>query len=892
MASAFKLKRLFLSCLLPASLAAAPAYSQPLPWERGATGLALALRRLPVTGRVLYVTAHPDDEPNGFLVRLARGLGVRTALLTLTRGDGGQNAIGPELFEALGVLRSEELMALHRYDGALQYFGRPYEFGYSFSVEETFARWGREESLADVVRVVRAFRPDVILTLPLESPGGGQHHQAAAQLARAAFRAAADAARFPEQLRAGLRPWQARMLYQSTGVGGEADRGASPSAAGLLRVPVGVYDPVLGMTWQQLGAIGRSRHRSQSAAQVGPGPNPAELVLSLVDSEPPFAGPVGDVFDGVDVSLCGLLRFASGDTGVQAALSAGLEALAAQVQAAHDAFDLRATGRTRPHLAAALGRLRALRELAAGSRLAEPGRADLLDRLASEEQELEAALTLAQALVVEALADDDLVEPGQAFGVSVTLWNQGDAAVEAADIALDVPKDWSAVRQEGEAGAVAAGGSRRFRYTVTVASNARVSQPYWRRRPGADRYDLEVLEHESLPWSPPDVVARVRYQAGGAEASCEEPAVVRYPGRFVGGERQKLVKVVPALSLRLSPEVAVFPRGAGGRPARELRVALVSSAKGAVEPVVRLRAPAGFRVEPGEARVRLRGEGEQATLRFRVEAPAQLPGGTARIEAVASLAGREYREGVQAIAYDHVEERHLLRPAAATALSLPVRVAAEASVGYVEGVGDEVPEAIRQLGLPLRLLDEEDLTAGDLTRLSTIVLGVRAYFARADLRSSHERLMRWVEQGGNLVVQYQRSEFNPASADAPSPYAPYPARVSARRVTDETAPVQILVPLAPVLRSPNAISEDDWKGWVQERGIQFLDARDSRYLELLATADPFPANPGVQKGALVEARVGKGTWTYVGLGLFRQLPAGTPGAFRLLANLVSRPRGR
>jgi hypothetical protein len=192
----------------------------------------------------------------------------------------------------------------------------------------------------------------------------------------------------------------------------------------------------------------------------------------------------------------------------------------------------------------------------------------------------------------------------------------------------------------------------------------------------------------------------------------------------------------------------------------------------------------------------------------------------------------------------------------------------------------------------LRLLSEEDLTAGDLTRLSTIVLGVRAYFARADLRSSHQRLMRWVEQGGNLVVQYQRSEFNPGSADEPSHYAPYPARVSTRRVTDETAPVQILVPLAPVLRSPNAIREDDWKGWVQERGIQFLDARDPRYVELLTTADPFPTNPGVQKGALVEARVGKGTWTYVGLGLFRQLPAGTPGAFRLLANLVSRPRGR
>jgi LmbE family N-acetylglucosaminyl deacetylase len=263
-----------------------PAAHAPLDLDRGATGLGLALRRLGVTARVLYVTAHPDDEHNGVLVRLARGEGVRTALLTITRGEGGQNAIGPELFTALGVLRTAELESMHRYDGVEQYFGRAYEFGYSFSVEETFARWGREETLGDVVRVVRSFRPDVILTLPLEGTGGGQHHQAAGRLARDAFRAAADPRRFPEQLQQGLRPWQARKIYVG-GVGGTAE-----ATAGVpVHLPTGVYDPLLGQTWEQLGSRARALQRCQGTRQLVALPGPAEGVYALLDAEPrPAAG--------------------------------------------------------------------------------------------------------------------------------------------------------------------------------------------------------------------------------------------------------------------------------------------------------------------------------------------------------------------------------------------------------------------------------------------------------------------------------------------------------------------------------------------------------------------------------------------------------------------------
>ena len=336
--------------LAPAgSSAARPTAFEPLELDRGATGLGLALRRLGTTARVLYVTAHPDDENNAMLVRLARGLGVRTALLTVTRGEGGQNAIGPELFDALGVLRTGELLSLHRYDGVEQYFGRAYEFGFSFSVEETFAKWGRDETLGDVVRVVRAFRPDVILTLPLKGEGGGQHHYAAGQLAREAFRAAADPARFPGQ---GLRAWQARKIYTG-GVGG----GSEEVPVQSVRVPTGAYDALLGMTWQQLGARGRAMHRCQGARQLGADPGPSESRFDLVDSEPGVTSPESDVLDGVPRTLADLARFAPGNE----RLAASLQALDGRLAAARSAFDPLAPEAAVPALVTALQAVRAAR---------------------------------------------------------------------------------------------------------------------------------------------------------------------------------------------------------------------------------------------------------------------------------------------------------------------------------------------------------------------------------------------------------------------------------------------------------------------------------------------------------------------------------------------------
>ncbi len=886
----------FAAALASASLvlmpsAAARAELGPPALERGAVGLGLALRRLPVTARVLLVTAHPDDEPSGLLVRLSRGLGLRTAQLSLTRGEGGQNEIGTELGEALGVLRSEELLASHRYAGVEVYFGRSYEFGYSFSVDETFDKWGRAAALSDVVRVVRAFRPDVILTMPVESAGGGQHHQAAAQLAREAFRAAADPARFPEQVKAGLTAWQARKIYQG---------GFGPLPAALT-IKTGVYDPLLGMSWQQLGSIARARHRCQGASQLVADPLSGETHFALLDSEPPGSGVEADILDGIDTSLRRLAVAAPADD---------LEQLRAYVDSALAAYDASDPPKAAPALAAALDAARKLR-----ARLPKPPQSDaasfeVVDRLKQKEREIEAALALAHGLEFEVTSDDDAVVPGQGFGVTARVSNQGSSLLRVDDVALQAPEGWRVRRSGGEVRTLDAGRSLEIRFEVKVGDRARYAQPYWRRSaPTLWRYDvIDNPAFETLPFAPPEVTAALRYTAaGGISATLEEPAVFRSEGRWVGGEKREPVHSVPLVSLAITPELTVFP-AASKAPKREFKVEVRGQGREPVSATVRLEAPPGWSVEPAQAAVVLRFEGEEAVVRFQVSAPAGSSGEVA-LRAVASTREGEFREGFEPVAYDHVQGRNVYKTARARVKALDVKVPAGVSVGYVMGAGDDVANAIFQLGVPVTFITEAGLSNGDLSRYTTIVTGIRAYQTRRDLKAFHQRLMKWVADGGHLVVQYNKLDFNELhERPAPggfsgqrggtgrppdSPWAPFPGvSVSTNRVTDENAEVRLLVPEHPVLTSPNRLSPRDFEGWVQERGTYFLDVRDVRYKDLVASSDPFPLNPGEKRGMLVEAQVGKGTWTYVGLGLFRQVSAGVDGAYRILANLVARPRAR
>jgi len=896
------LRRLSFAVILSASCFASPVQAQlrPVPQDEGTNGLALALRHLPTSGSVLYVTAHPDDENNGVLVQLNRGRGLDTSLLTITRGDGGQNEIGPELFQALGVLRTEELAAIHRYDGAAQYFSRAYEFGYSFSVEETFEKWGREETLGDVVRVVRMVRPDVILTLPLEAPGGGQHHQAAARLAVDAFRAAADPARFPGQIAEGLRPWQARKVYQG-GVGGGSELDKEARA---VAVDTSSYDPLLGMSSHQFGMLARTNHKCQGAGQLRALPETGRAVYVLVDAEPKVSGPEDDILAGVETSLSAVARFARGQEDKAPFLAEFLRGIEDQARQAQEAYSTHAADRMRTALRAGLAGLVKTRSRLEGTALDAGAKYEIMTRLRRKESDFERALTLAHRLTAESTVDDGDVVPGQSFTVRTRIWNQGTEPVALQDVALRIPTGWTAARQADPPASLEAGKAADVSFKVTVAPNARYSQPYWHRNPKVDRYDVDNPADFPLPWSPPDVVSVIRYGSPTGPGSVlpvtlEQPAFFRYEGRWVGGEKQKVVNVVPALSVSMTPDIAVMPVGGGAR--REFRVTVANEAKGSGEAVVHLQVPAGWKAEPAQAAASLRFEGDEATARFFVTAPASLAAGEYAIRAVATRAGQDYRDGVQVITYDHIQERHMLRPAASRVQAIDVKVAPAVKVGYVLGAGDEVPPAIQQLGLTPTMLSADDLAYGDLSRFSTIVTGIRAYQTRKDLRANNQRLLDYARAGGHVVVQYNKFEFNrlsdaPAegfsgggSAEALSPFAPYPASVTYERVTLEDAPMNVLVPGHPFFNVPNRIGKADFDGWVQERGLYFLGAKDPRYVELLSSADPFPKNAGEKKGILVDAPVGKGTWTYVGLGLWRQLPAGTPGAYRILANLLSRP---
>ncbi len=886
----------------------------PLDVDQGAIGLGLALRHLPNDGAVLMVTAHPDDENNGLLVKLSRGLGIKTSLLTVTRGDGGQNEIGPELFQAIGILRTEELAAVHRYDGVDQYFTRAYEFGYSFSDEETFQKWGRDEILRDVVRVVRKVRPDVIVTMPRQSGGGGQHHQAAAQLGHEAFRAAADPNRFPEQIKEGLMPWQVRKSYESGGGGGRGRGGAIPPGGSPGDVPAGAapagnavfvqtgdYDPLLGMSWSQFGAIARSAHLCQGMGQLIPRPGPTQAGYVLVNGTP-AATPEKDILDGIDFRLTRLTRFVAGQEAAVPFLANELEAIVGHARNASDAFDVRATHKTLPHLAAGLTATRGLIAKVEASALKGNAREEILWRLRRKEADFVKALGLAQGLVLHATVDDGNVVRGQTFTVTASAFNTGVEPVQITDIPVRAPQGWTVTRTTGQPGTLRHNESLTMTYSVTVAPNARYSQPYWKMNPDVDRYDIEIPEHHTLPWSPPDVVAEVQYVSAGVKGTLDQPAYFRYDGPWVGTEKQKVVNIVPALSVRVSPGIAIIPTAKSGAK-REFRVTVLNNAKDAGAAVVRLETPAGWQVQPREVTLPFQLEEEELTAKFDVTPPAGLKPGNHTIRAVALRGGQEFREGYQVIAYHHIQSRHLFHNAESEVKAIDVTVPANLSIGYVMGSGDDVPAAIEQLGAKVTMLTPDDVAFADLSSFSTIVTGIRAYEKRPDLRAYNQRLLDFARNGGHLVVQYNKMGANQlmlsgqegfgggrGAQPSASPFFPYPGLVSRNRITVEETPVRVLVPDARELNTPNRITAQDFDGWVQERGLYFFEARDAQYVDLLAATDPWPNNPGEKKGMLTVAPLGKGTWTYVGIGLWRQLPAGTPGAYRILANLISKPR--
>jgi len=838
--------------------------------------------------RVLMIGAHPDDEDTELLTVLVRGMGAEAAYLSLNRGEGGQNLIGPELGEALGLIRTEELLAARRLDGARQYFTRAYDFGYSKTLDETWEQWPRDTVLKDVVRIVRRFRPQIIVSIfsGLPRDGHGQH-QAAGWVAREAFAAAGDSTRFTELAREeGIRPWTPLKIYRST---------RFDTTATTLTLDGGVLDRAVGKSYHQIAMAGRSLHRSQDMGQlqrIGP----SEVRLALEEDR--TAEGSGGLFEGIDTALSAMpWRDAPGSDG-----PAARRRFAARADSARTALG---TGAYR-RVIALLDRGK--RDLLPQS---DDSRAQMLfstPEQADQRRHTERALGIAAGLVADALAQDDRMVAGQSDSVGLVLWNAGpDSMTIAGGV---VPSaEWHVQADSNNEVSLAPGEVHRSIVTLTLDSAATATTPYFLRRPRQEGlYDWSGVTASELgeAFEASAPVARFGRLGPGGEASREVSYQVNDQAL---GEVRRPLTVVPRIDVKLDPATYVWSLLTPG--SHRFTVTLTHGARDTTAGTVALVLPKGWpavRPQP----FRLAREDERETFSFDVRAPRASGRGSATIRAVArDSAGREYDAGVFTVDYPHIRSRTYVVPAVAEVHLAPVALPRLSRIGYVRGASDLVPEALQRAGLPVTLLDARALERDDLGRFPVIVIGSRAYETDSALVENNARVLAYVRGGGVLIVQYQQHRFftdsfpplpltvggpslrlQPDSLDgaagsadgSSSATVPADRPVSHDRVVDESAPVTILAPDHPVMRRPNRISDRDWEGWVQERGLYFARSWDPGYSPILETHDEGESE---LQGGLLVAPVGKGTYVYTGLSFFRQLPAGVPGALRLFANLLA-----
>ena len=813
----------------------------PAPAQRNLAGAVqdqLALERLKVLASVLMIGAHPDDENTALLAYLARGRKARAAYLSLTRGEGGQNLIGAEQGELLGLIRTQELLAARRIDGAEQFFTRAIDFGYSKSAEETLAKWGRATILADVVWTIRRFRPDVVVIMSAgTSLEGHGHHQGAGILGREAFSAAADRSRFPEQLR-WVEPWQAKRLL-ARGYASSRPQATGDGTGPAVEIDTGEFDPLLGFSYSEIAGMSRSMHRTQGMG-APERRGAAKSYPVLVAGDPAR----GDIFDGIDTTWN--------------RLPGGAPAGKIFEEAART-FRPEQPEKTVPLLLQARPLVAAIKAPWATLKL----------------QELDEAIALCAGLWLGASTERHAVVPGESLQVSFEVINRSRTS-----LAL------RSVRLEGMAGAPAAEFAAaplaynepdRRSLKVTIPADQPYSQPFWLQKPSqGSAYVVEDPEMVGLPEPPAILRARFRIQAGSEEIDLVRPVLRRYVDR-VEGETARPLVVVPPVAVSISEPVVMFPDA----QAKTVEVLLRSNVAGA-SGELRLEAPAGWRVQPRAASFRVPEAGQETTLAFTLSAP---PGpARGELRAVAQVSGREISSGMQVIAYPGLPPQTVFPPSSAGLVRADVRTLAR-KVGYVMGAGDEAPRALRQMGCEVTLLGADELARGDLSRFDAIVTGVRAYNVRADLAAHHQRLMDYVQRGGTLVVQYNVADGrSPASLEK---IGPYPLRVGRDRVSVEEAPVTILNPKHPLLAAPNQIGEEDFRGWVQERGLNFASQWDPQYEPLFESHDP---QEEPLRGGTLYARYGKGAYVFTAFSWFRQLPAGVPGAFRIFANFLSAAR--
>jgi LmbE family N-acetylglucosaminyl deacetylase len=807
---------------------AAPPTVAQLVSSRGAA-IRQDLLALEQCGTVLYVAAHPDDENTQFITYFSRGRHARTGYLSLTRGDGGQNVIGPEFGDELGVIRTQELLEARKVDGGRQFFTRAIDFGFSKDPQETMRIWDRPAVVSDIVRVIREFRPDVIVTRFSPEPSRTHgHHTASAILAVEAFKLAGDPNAFPEQLK-DLQPWQARRIVQNGRFGG----GDEPKP-GVISFDISGIDEASGETFDAIAAKSRAKHISQGFANYVGGRNAGPRMESFqpLGGEPPTQ----DIFDGIDTTWA---RFPGG-----ANVAKAIGEVVAKFDPANAAASIPALLKIRTTIAL----------LPADPVIRE--KKDLLDPIIAACAGLEVRTRIAHPEV----------NPGEPMQLELRAIARGP-----------VPVVWTGVRFptiDNDANINVQLSPEIFAtkdFVETLPASTMLTQPYWLREPG--EAGIAHVSDSTLIGSaanPPTFPVEYVFNIGGQSIIVHDQPV-RFSSAQSGTPQCEQLAVVPPVWVAFTAAVRLFAPGTE----RTVEVRAVAS-RPDVAGTLSLDVPAGWSVSPASQPFALKAAGDQATIAFTVKAPTKVD--SVELGVTASVGGRTYDARRLDIQYDHIPHQVLQPKARMRAVSVDLKITGR-RIGYIPGAGDSVGECLEQMGFDITTLSSEDLTPAKLQGLDAVVVGVRAFNVKKDLAAGLPTLIAFAEAGSTVVVQYNRPDGISAST-----FAPYELKISSDRVTDETSPVTFLAPEHPVMTSPNAITAADFEGWVQERGIYFPNQWDARFVPLIACSDP---GEQPMKGALLVAPCGKGRFVYTGLSWFRQLPAGVPGAYRLLANLVA-----
>jgi LmbE family N-acetylglucosaminyl deacetylase len=900
-----------------------PAYPSPsayaLPIDRGVDGLWRSLRQLNTRASLMMVVAHPDDEDGGMLAYESRGLGTDTTLLTLNRGEGGQNVMTGDYWDELGILRTQELLAAGRSYGVHQYWTRAADFGFSKTLDEALKTWGHDRILADVIRQVRITRPLVVSSVFAGNVSDGHgHHQTAGLMAQEAYKLAGDPKVFPEQIAAGLRPWSPLKVYARVPFARVTDKGIFDYATGhwepvrfrnyvtgtwiegvptaTVEIPEGTYNPLLGRSYLAVAREGLAHQKSQNDGvgipMARPFDSPYHLYASRV-SDPLPAAETG-FFEGIDVSLGGIADYAPATQ--RAAWHAKLETLQATVDEATKRFDATDPSTCAPALARGLEQARALVADVAASSLPADAKYDMQHELLLKQAEFNTALSQALGMLMVATVDpiNEVVRvgpfgdmrgntptyqvaiPGQPVAVNIHLADQGAKPVQV-DAATLVPLsgDWNLKTPKPFTGSLAAGAAADVQVHATVPADAPMTKPYF-SRPDLEQsyYNIDQPQYMGLPTAPYPLSARVRYTYAGVQADLSGVVQTTHLVNAEGPVLEPLL-VAPAISLRVQPTAGVIPLGDGHL---SLTVTLHSSVKGPAQGEVHLKLPEGWTSQPASAPFQSMRDGDEKNLVFEI-ATSNVHEKPYVITAVAAYDGRQYSDGFTTIGWPGIRPYPEYRKAEYRAMGVNVKVAPGLKVAYIMGTGDAVPAALEEIGVHVTQLSPSDVGSANLDGYDAILLGIRTYATRPDLRSFNNRLLDYVKRGGVVVSQYQTAEYD-------HNYGPFPISVpaDAEKVVEEDTKATILDPADPLLNWPNKITSADFDHWVEERGHGFARTWAPEFKPLTEMHD---TGQDPQKGGLLYAKFGHGYYIYLAFAFYREMPEAVPGSFRIMANLIS-----